>query len=48
MIKTKNEARLAQGYRASPQYSYDKLVDSNTWLNHSRKPYVTYRMLNNV
>lgn len=48
MFNNKTEARLAQGYRTSPQYSYEKLLDSSTRLNPYRKVYTKFRVLNDV
>ena len=48
MIKNITEAKLAQGYQASHQYTYEKLMDSTSQLHPFRKPYTTMRMVNNV
>ena len=42
------EATLATGYRAVPHYTYEKLMDSTTYINSSRKPYVTFRGINDA
>lgn len=48
MIKNQTEARLAQGYRASPHYTYEKLLESTTMLNPNRKTYLSTRKLNDI
>lgn len=48
MVKNLTEARLAEGYQASRQYTYEKLLDSSTMLYPYRKPYTTLRMINDA
>lgn len=48
MIKNHTEALIARPFYASPHYTYEKLLDASTILNHKRTPYTTLRTMNDL